>query len=121
MPMPVAAARQQAVQTLMGFGYDDTDFMALLELEARASGLGSSRRTVPGERWATRPAASRSRCAARLLLARERHEQTGARAPAADPMSPSHALSSAIGIMRRSSQGARIQRSKASRAGRGAR
>jgi 3-hydroxyisobutyrate dehydrogenase len=39
VPMPVAAAAQQAVQALMGFGYDDVDFMALLELEARASGL----------------------------------------------------------------------------------
>ena len=39
VPMPVAAAAQQAVQALMGFGYDDTDFMALLALEARASGL----------------------------------------------------------------------------------
>ena len=39
VPMPVAAAAQQAVQALMGFGYEDVDFMALLELEARASGL----------------------------------------------------------------------------------
>jgi 3-hydroxyisobutyrate dehydrogenase-like beta-hydroxyacid dehydrogenase len=39
VPMPVAAAAQQAVQALMGFGYEDVDFMALLELEARASSL----------------------------------------------------------------------------------
>ena len=39
VPMPVAAAAQQAVQALMGFGYDDVDFMALLELEARGSSL----------------------------------------------------------------------------------
>ena len=39
VPMPVSAAAQQAVQALMGFGYEDVDFMALLELEARASGL----------------------------------------------------------------------------------
>jgi 3-hydroxyisobutyrate dehydrogenase len=39
VPMPVAAAAQQAVQALIGFGYDDTDFMALLELEARGSSL----------------------------------------------------------------------------------
>jgi 3-hydroxyisobutyrate dehydrogenase len=39
VPMPVAAAAQQAVQTLMGFGYEETDFMALLELEARGSAL----------------------------------------------------------------------------------
>jgi 3-hydroxyisobutyrate dehydrogenase len=47
VPMPVAAAAQQAVQTLMGFGYDDTDFMALLELEARASGLELEPENVP--------------------------------------------------------------------------
>jgi 3-hydroxyisobutyrate dehydrogenase len=39
VPMPVAAAAQQAVQALMGFGSDDVDFMALLELEARGSSL----------------------------------------------------------------------------------
>jgi 3-hydroxyisobutyrate dehydrogenase len=39
VPMPVAAAAQQVVQALMGFGYDDIDFMALLELEGRASGV----------------------------------------------------------------------------------
>jgi 3-hydroxyisobutyrate dehydrogenase len=47
VPMPVAAAAQQAVQTLMGFGYDDTDFMALLELEARASSLELEPENVP--------------------------------------------------------------------------
>jgi 3-hydroxyisobutyrate dehydrogenase len=39
VPMPVAAAAQQVVQALMGNGYDDVDFAALLELEARSSGL----------------------------------------------------------------------------------
>jgi 3-hydroxyisobutyrate dehydrogenase len=39
VPMPVAAAAQQVVQAMMGFGYEDTDFMALLDLEARASSL----------------------------------------------------------------------------------
>jgi 3-hydroxyisobutyrate dehydrogenase len=39
VPMPVAAAAQQVVQALMGFGYEDVDFMALVELEARASSL----------------------------------------------------------------------------------
>jgi 3-hydroxyisobutyrate dehydrogenase len=47
VPMPVAAAAQQAVQALMGFGYDDVDFMALLELEARASGLELEPENVP--------------------------------------------------------------------------
>jgi 3-hydroxyisobutyrate dehydrogenase len=39
VPMPVAAAAQQAVQALMGHGYRDVDFAALLELQARGSGL----------------------------------------------------------------------------------
>ena len=39
VPMPVAAAAQQTVQALMGFGYEDVDFMALLEFQARASSL----------------------------------------------------------------------------------
>jgi 3-hydroxyisobutyrate dehydrogenase-like beta-hydroxyacid dehydrogenase len=39
VPMPVASAAQQAVQALIGHGYTDVDFAALLELEARASGL----------------------------------------------------------------------------------
>jgi 3-hydroxyisobutyrate dehydrogenase len=47
VPMPVAAAAQQAVQALMGFGYDDIDFMALLELEARASSLELEPENVP--------------------------------------------------------------------------
>jgi 3-hydroxyisobutyrate dehydrogenase len=47
VPMPVAAAAQQAVQALMGFGYEDVDFMALLELEARASSLELESENVP--------------------------------------------------------------------------
>jgi 3-hydroxyisobutyrate dehydrogenase len=47
VPMPVAAAAQQVVQTLMGFGYDDVDFMALLELEARGSSLELESENVP--------------------------------------------------------------------------
>jgi 3-hydroxyisobutyrate dehydrogenase len=39
VPMPVAAAAQQVVQTLIGNGYTDIDFAALLELQAKASGL----------------------------------------------------------------------------------
>jgi 3-hydroxyisobutyrate dehydrogenase len=39
VPMPVAAAAQQVVQALMGHGYDEVDFAALLELQARGSGL----------------------------------------------------------------------------------
>ena len=39
VPMPVAAAAEQVVQALVGNGYDDVDFAALLEYEAKASGL----------------------------------------------------------------------------------
>jgi len=39
VPMPVAAVAQQVVQALIGNGYQDIDFAALLELQARASGL----------------------------------------------------------------------------------
>ena len=39
VPMPVAAAAQQLVQALIGSGHADEDFAALLELQARASGL----------------------------------------------------------------------------------
>jgi 3-hydroxyisobutyrate dehydrogenase len=39
VPMPVAAATQQAVQALIGQGYTDTDFAALLEMQARNSDL----------------------------------------------------------------------------------
>jgi 3-hydroxyisobutyrate dehydrogenase len=47
VPMPVAAAAKQAVQALVGFGYDDVDFMALLDLEARASSLELEPENVP--------------------------------------------------------------------------
>jgi 3-hydroxyisobutyrate dehydrogenase len=47
VPMPVAAAAQQVVQALMGFGYEEVDFMALLELEARASSLELEPENVP--------------------------------------------------------------------------
>jgi 3-hydroxyisobutyrate dehydrogenase-like beta-hydroxyacid dehydrogenase len=39
VPLPVAAAAQEIVQRLVDSGYDDVDFAALLELEARAAGL----------------------------------------------------------------------------------
>jgi 3-hydroxyisobutyrate dehydrogenase len=39
VPMPVAAVAQQVVQSLIGNGYHDIDFAALLELPAHASGL----------------------------------------------------------------------------------
>jgi 3-hydroxyisobutyrate dehydrogenase len=39
VPMPVAAAAKEVVHALMGNGYDDVDFAALLELEAKGAGL----------------------------------------------------------------------------------
>jgi 3-hydroxyisobutyrate dehydrogenase len=39
VPMPVAAAAQQAIQALIGSGHTDEDFAALLEQQAWASGL----------------------------------------------------------------------------------
>jgi 3-hydroxyisobutyrate dehydrogenase len=39
VPMPVAAAAKEIVQSLMGNGYEDVDFAALLELQAKGSGL----------------------------------------------------------------------------------
>jgi 3-hydroxyisobutyrate dehydrogenase len=39
VPMPVAAAAREVVQALIGSGYTDVDFAALIELEARLSGV----------------------------------------------------------------------------------
>jgi 3-hydroxyisobutyrate dehydrogenase-like beta-hydroxyacid dehydrogenase len=47
VPMPVAAATQEIVQGMIGHGYEDIDFAALLELEARASGHALEPENVP--------------------------------------------------------------------------
>jgi 3-hydroxyisobutyrate dehydrogenase len=47
VPMPVAAVTQQIVQGMIGQGYDDVDFAALLELQARASGYELEAENVP--------------------------------------------------------------------------
>jgi 3-hydroxyisobutyrate dehydrogenase len=39
VPMPVAAATQEIVQAMIGQGYTDVDFAALLEVEARGAGF----------------------------------------------------------------------------------
>ena len=39
VPMPVAAAAAEIVRAMQGLGYEDKDFAALLEIEARGSGL----------------------------------------------------------------------------------
>ena len=49
VPMPVAAATQEIVQAMIGLGYDDIDFAALLEVEAKASGLELEPENVPVE------------------------------------------------------------------------
>ena len=47
MPMPVASAAQQVVQALIGNGYTDVDFAALLELQAKASALELESEAAP--------------------------------------------------------------------------
>jgi 3-hydroxyisobutyrate dehydrogenase-like beta-hydroxyacid dehydrogenase len=47
VPMPVAAAAQQVVQALIGHGYTDVDFAALIELQAKASGLELESESAP--------------------------------------------------------------------------
>ncbi|MBV9604385.1 MAG: NAD(P)-dependent oxidoreductase [Solirubrobacterales bacterium] len=47
VPMPVATAAQQVVQALIGHGYTDVDFAALIELQARASGLELQSESAP--------------------------------------------------------------------------
>jgi 3-hydroxyisobutyrate dehydrogenase-like beta-hydroxyacid dehydrogenase len=47
VPMPVAAAAQQVVQALIGHGYTDVDFAALIELQAQASGLELESEAAP--------------------------------------------------------------------------
>ena len=47
VPMPVAAVTQEIVQAMIGHGYEDVDFAALLELEARASGHALEPEDVP--------------------------------------------------------------------------
>jgi 3-hydroxyisobutyrate dehydrogenase len=45
--MPVAAAACEAVQALVGSGYADVDFAALIELQARVSGLDLAPEETP--------------------------------------------------------------------------
>ena len=47
VPMPVAAAARECVQALVGSGYTDVDFAALIELQARVSGLDLVAEDVP--------------------------------------------------------------------------
>lgn len=47
VPMPLASTTRDLVQTLIGHGYTDQDFAALLMLEARASGMELQPENVP--------------------------------------------------------------------------
>lgn len=47
VPMPVASAAQQVVLALIGNGYTDVDFAALIELQAKASGLELESEAAP--------------------------------------------------------------------------
>ena len=47
VPMPVASAAQQVVQALIGNGYTDVDFAALIELQAKASSLELESEAAP--------------------------------------------------------------------------
>jgi 3-hydroxyisobutyrate dehydrogenase len=47
VPMPVAAVAAEMVRGMIGQGYTDIDFAALLELEARAAGLELEPENVP--------------------------------------------------------------------------
>jgi len=39
VPMPVATTTRDAIQTMIGHGYTDTDFGALLQMVAKAANL----------------------------------------------------------------------------------
>jgi 3-hydroxyisobutyrate dehydrogenase len=65
VPMPVAATTQEIVQRMVGQGYTDVDFAALLELEAKAAGYDVEPENVPvsdglGEPGAPAPASAAS-------------------------------------------------------------
>jgi 3-hydroxyisobutyrate dehydrogenase len=47
VPMPLASATRDIVQTLIGRGMDDEDFAKLIVLQAEASGLSLTSENVP--------------------------------------------------------------------------
>jgi 3-hydroxyisobutyrate dehydrogenase len=55
VPLPVAGAAQQVVQALVGHGYTDVDFAALIEQQARASGLDLVSEDAPVDDGLGRP------------------------------------------------------------------
>ena len=52
VPMPVAAVVHQLIQGLVGRGYGDSDFAALLQQQADSAGLRARQRARGGLRWA---------------------------------------------------------------------
>ena len=58
MPLPVASLVHQMIQALIGRGYGDQDFAALIELEAQSSGLQFVGSNFPtSQTGSTRPTA----------------------------------------------------------------
>jgi len=47
VPMPLLAATRELVQQLVGFGYDDVDFAALVAMQARAAGYDIASEEAP--------------------------------------------------------------------------
>ena len=59
VPLPVSSAAQQVVQALYGSGYHDIDFAALIEQQARASGLEIASENAPVTDGLHKPGSSR--------------------------------------------------------------
>ena len=116
VPMPVAAAAAEIVRAMQGAGYEDVDFAALLEIEARGSGLDLEPEDVDGLR---RPRAAGGQRAGGRLRAGPRRprgpEPGAARAGAGRP--PRTRAARSPGSARTTSRGSGAT---ASRAGRGA-
>lgn len=58
VPMPVSALVGQIVARLVGEGYGDEDFAALIAMEAKAAGVDLGRRSTPTEKRAPRSSAA---------------------------------------------------------------
>ena len=61
VPMPLAAATEQIVQSLEGIKGNEVDFAALLELSAAAARSGAAAGERRGRRWALPTGAGRER------------------------------------------------------------
>jgi 3-hydroxyisobutyrate dehydrogenase-like beta-hydroxyacid dehydrogenase len=65
VPMPVCASAQQVIQSLIGAGYRDTDFAALLELQAKLSDIELESENVEVSDGLADPEEARQRVSAR--------------------------------------------------------